>query len=184
MAFRTLLPDALLRFTLEDVFAAGNQRTEKLAWVSGWRRLPHISAEVQRLFEYPQQFAEDIFSRMQAALGHCAEGAASVPFRTGRLFIGAAGAAELPLRYVRSSDPALVEAKRAEFQDETRLLHDRREGMFVLSDETPGGWIAITKDLFTEILGVGQDARIAGLSAVAAETLRLMYPTLVGRGAR
>ena len=30
------------------------------AWVSGWRKLPHLKPEVVKLFDYPQQFAEDM----------------------------------------------------------------------------------------------------------------------------
>jgi hypothetical protein len=58
MAFKTLQPDAVTLFSLEDVFSCGE--ADKLAWVSGWRKLPHIKPEVAKLFEYPQQFAEDI----------------------------------------------------------------------------------------------------------------------------
>jgi hypothetical protein len=66
MALKSLRPDAVTRFSLEDVFADGEG--DKLAWVSGWRKLPHITQEVAKLFEYPQQFAEDIFARIEHAL--------------------------------------------------------------------------------------------------------------------
>ncbi len=66
MAFKTLQPDAETGFALEDAFTAG--KAAKLAWVSGWRKLPHIEPEVQRLFDYPQQFAEEIFARIEDAL--------------------------------------------------------------------------------------------------------------------
>ena len=59
MALKTLQPDAVKDFGLEDVFVGGD--TDKLAWVSGWRKLPHLKPEVEKLFDYPQQFAEDIF---------------------------------------------------------------------------------------------------------------------------
>jgi hypothetical protein len=32
--------------------------------VSGWRKLPHLKREVEKLFDCPQQFAEDIFDRI------------------------------------------------------------------------------------------------------------------------
>ncbi|HVZ20286.1 MAG TPA: hypothetical protein VG871_04450, partial [Vicinamibacterales bacterium] len=66
MVLKASQPDAVFRFSLEDVFVAGD--AEALAWVSGWRKLPHLPREVERLFEYPQSFAEDAFERTAAAL--------------------------------------------------------------------------------------------------------------------
>ena len=166
MAFKTLLPDAVLRFSLEDAFSEGNDGAERLEWVSGWRRLPHVSAEVQRRFEYPQQFAQDIFDRMHTALESCVSLGGNELASTGHVFIGTGDAPELPDRYIESSA-------------ETRVLHDRREGMFLVSYQTPAGWVGITKDILTEILARGQDVRIVGLPTVAAEVVRLMYPGLV-----
>ena len=68
MALKTLQPDAVKHFGLEDVFVGGEANTGKLAWVSGWRKLPHLKREVEKLFDYPQQFAEDIFDRIEHAL--------------------------------------------------------------------------------------------------------------------
>jgi hypothetical protein len=50
--------------------------------------------------------------------------------------------------------------------------------MHLLSYETPGGWTAIRKDLLTEVLGAGSDAKINDLPALAAGVLRLMCPTI------
>jgi hypothetical protein len=58
-------------------------------------------------------------------------------------------------------------------------LHGRLEGEFILSYKTPGGWVGITKDLLTEVLGTGQDVKIVGLPRVAGGVLRLMCPDLV-----
>jgi hypothetical protein len=58
-------------------------------------------------------------------------------------------------------------------------LSDRREGKYVLSYQTPGGWVAITKDILTEVLGAGRDVKIVGLPAVAIGVLKLMCPNLV-----
>ena len=63
--------------------------------------------------------------------------------------------------------------------DEPHLLSDRREGRCVLSYKTPGGWVAITKAILTEVLGAGRDVKIAGLPPVAVEVLKLMCPNLV-----
>src|SRR6185369_12137097 len=70
MALKAIQHDAEMRFSLEDVFLDdvfdnGDTSVAKLAWVNGWRKLPHIDREAQRLFEYPQQFAEDVYDRME-----------------------------------------------------------------------------------------------------------------------
>jgi hypothetical protein len=188
MAFKTLQPDAVTHFSLEDVFADGE--ADKLAWVSGWRKLPHIKPEVAKLFEYPQQFAEDIFARIDHALRRrlsAAEENAAV--QTGRLFILPEGDLEtdskvplvpdLPVQYIRSSDVQIVAAHKADSYDQKPLLHGRLEGEFVLSYKTSGGWVAITKDILTEVLGAGHDAKIVGLPRVAAGVLKLMCPDMV-----
>ena len=80
MALKALQHDAETRFSLEDVFLEdarddgdagddGETNAAKLAWVNGWRKLPHIAPEVQRLYDYPQQFAEDIYGRIEHELG-------------------------------------------------------------------------------------------------------------------
>jgi len=190
MALKTLQSDAVTRFGLEDVFTDGNAESGKLAWVNGWRQLPHVDREVQKLYEYPQQFADDIYARIEQELGRhvCASETNDVP-ETGRLHIlpedkseaapMAAPIPELPVRYIVSSDPRIVAAQRAESYDQTLLLHHRQEGHFALSYETPGGWVAIKKDFLTEVLGAGRDANVIGLPPDAAEVLRLMCPDLV-----
>jgi hypothetical protein len=189
MAFKTLQPDAEIRFSLEDVFASGDRTGEKLAWVSGWRKLPHLKPEVVALFDYPQQFSEDAFDRIEHALRtRASNDAATGVVQTGRLFVmpehdqaesETSPIPDLPVRYIRSSDTQLVTARKADAYDETELLTDRREGKFVLSYKTSGGWMAISKALLTEVLGAGRDVKIAGLPPAAAATLTLMCPSLV-----
>ena len=190
MVLKTLQPDAVTHFSLEDVFVGGDASTDKLAWVSGWRKLPHLKREVEGLFEYPQQFAEDIFDRVEHALRRCVAGVeANAVVRTGRLFIlpgeslqadsKASLIPDLPVRYIGSSDMQLVAAQKAVYQAEPDLLSDRREGKCVLSYKTPGGWVAIRKAILTEVLGAGRDVKIVGLPSVAVEVLKLMCPTLV-----
>lgn len=180
MAFKTLQPDAVTQFSLEDVFTCGD--AGKLAWVNGWRKLPHIKPEVAKLFEYPQQFAEDIFARIEHVLRRrVSADAANVAVQAGRLFLlpGDASAADLPLQYIQSSDMQIVAAHKAEFLDQKHLFAGRVEGEFLVSYKTSGGWVAITKDILTEVLGSGRDAKIAGLPVGAAGVLRLMCPNLV-----
>ena len=109
--------------------------------------------------------------------------------RTGRLYIvseddpeadsKASAIPELPARYFGSSDRQIVAAHKAEPYDRAQLLRERQEGHFLVSYETPGGWIALKKDLLTEVLGAGRDARIVGLPRDAAQVLRLMCTDLV-----
>jgi len=188
MALKSLQPDAVTRFGLEDVFVDGG--ADKLAWVSGWRKLPHLKPEVEKLFDYPQQFAEDIFVRIENALHRrVSDAEANRVVQTGRLFVLPGDAPEavskasqipdLPIRYIESSDKQLVAAHKADACDETRLSSDRREGKCVVSYKTPGGWVAITKSILTEVLGAGRDAKIVGVPAVAAGVLKLMCRSLV-----
>ncbi len=190
MAFKTLQPDAVTRFSLEDVFASGDDSGDTLAWVTGWRKLPHLKREVAALFDYPQQFADDAFNRIERALStRVSGGEANAVGQTGRLFVlpddhlqadsETSLIPDLPVEYFRSSDTQLVAAHQAEVYDETQLLIDRREGKFVLSYQTPGGWVAITKAMLTEVLGAGRDAKIVGLPPETAGALKLMCPRLV-----
>ena len=190
MAFKTLQPDAVTRFSVEDVFADGDVSTDKLAWVSSWRKLPHVKPEVERQFDYPQQFAEDIFDRVEHALRRRASGGeASAVAQTGRLFVlpgdhlqddsEASPIPDLPARYIGSSDMQIVTRHKADFQDEPHLLSDRREARCLLSYKAPGGWVAIRKAILTEVLGAGRDAKIVGLPPAAAGMLKLICRDLV-----
>jgi hypothetical protein len=86
---------------------------------------------------------------------------------------------DLPVRYIGSSDMQLVAAHKADAHKEPHLLSDRREGRCLVSYKTPGGWVAITKDVLTEVLGEGRDVKIVGLPPLAAEVLKLTCPNLV-----
>jgi hypothetical protein len=187
MAFKALRPDAVTLFSLEDVFVGGN--ADKRAWVSGWRKLPHIKREVAELFEYPQKFAEEMFARIEHALQRrVADGESDAAVQAGRLFIlpgddlhadsRVSPIPDLPIKYVRSSDIGMVAAHKAEFHEQAQLLHSRLEGEFVLSYRTSGGWVAITKDILTEVLGAGQDVKVTVPAGAAVEVLRLMCPNL------
>jgi hypothetical protein len=190
IAFKTLQPDAVTHFSLEDVFVDGDANGDKLAWVSGWRKLPHLTREVEAQFDYPQQFAKDMFDRIEHALRRRVSGGeANAVVQTGRLFVlsgddlqadsRASLIPDLPVRYIGSSDMQLAAAHKADYYDEPRLSSDRREGRCVLSYRTPGGWVAITKTILTEVLGAGRDVKIVGLPAVAVGVLMLMCPNLV-----
>jgi hypothetical protein len=170
MVLKALQPDAVNHFGLEDVFIAGDVNTGKLAWVNGWRKLPHLTRDVERLFDYPQQFAEDIFDRIEQALRRRVSGGeANAVVQTGRLFLLAAD----------NPQPDSKVLVIPESYDQTQLLSDRREGKFVVSYETPDGWRAIPKTILTELLGAGRDVKIVGLPPAAVGVLKLMCPQLV-----
>jgi len=187
MALKTLQPDAVTHFSVEDVFAGGE--ASKLAWVSGWRKLPHLKRDVEKLFDYPQQFAEDIFNRIEHALRRrVSDGETNDAVQTGRLFIEpedhlpadskSSPGADLPVQYIKSSDQKLVAAHKADYQDESHLLSERREGKCLLSYETSGGWVAIAKAILTDVLGAGRDVKIVGLPPMAVGVLKLMCRSL------
>jgi hypothetical protein len=158
MVLKASQADAVSHFGLEDVFAAGD--ADRLAWVTGWRKLPHLTREMEKQFDYPQQFADDIFNRIEQALRRRVSGDDA---RTGRFVVleeSVASVPDLPSRYTRAWDD--------------QFLSDRREGRFVVSYETdPGGWLAVTKTVLTEVLGEGRDVTIGGLPPVAVGALRL-----------
>ena len=183
-------PDAMTRFSLEDVFAGEDGNSGKRAWVTGWRKLPHLTREVAALFDYPQQFAEDAYARVEQALStRVSNDEANAVAQTGRLFVvpadnlqaesETAPIPDLEARYIWSSDMQLVAAQKADAYDETQLLSDRREGKFLVSYKTPGGWVAIAKTMLTEVLGAERDVKIVGMPAEAAGALQLMCPSLV-----
>jgi hypothetical protein len=185
MALKTLTPDTVTRFGLEDVFDATGDGVAKLAWVNGWRKLPHIPRDVAQLFDYPHAFAVQIFERIEHALHRRVGGdATSGAVRTGRLFLFTEADPEahsqaipdLPVRYFRSSDRQIVAAHEAEACDAAQLLSSRNEGELVVSYKTDGGWIGITKDILTDVLGAGRDAKIVGLPRAAAAVLKSMCP--------
>jgi hypothetical protein len=116
---------------------------------------------------------------------HGLENEQTAAVQTGRLLIAAedrppadslASVPDLPVRYIRSSDRDRVTAGLAVASDESHLLRERREGKCMLSYKTSGGWVAITKDILTDVLGAGRDARLIGLPPAAAGVLRLMCP--------
>lgn len=185
MALKALTPDAITHYSVEDVFADGGSGAERLSWVDGWRKLPHITEQVRRRFDYPQKFAEEIFARIERAFDrHLFEGEAGSAVRTGRVHILSAADApaaleaslipELPIRFIESSDREIVAAHQARFREQAQLLHDRQEGMFAVSYPTPQGWTALTKDFLTEVVGTGQDVKILGLPQGPAAALKLM----------
>ena len=82
--------------------------------------------------------------------------------------------AQLAKRFIVSSDPELVAKQKAEYMDAQDLLYCRLEGEFMVSYEIENGWVAITKDMLTEVLGAGLDVKVDGLPRGAAEVLELL----------
>lgn len=183
MAFKSVQLEADMRFSLEDVFTTGAQ--DKLAWVNAWRNLPHISREVIKQFEYPQQFADDVAARIEQALKPRAAGENARAEKCGRLYLVSNESthsaklehiATLAPRYILSSDTQLLSAGQATAKDEQDLLHCRLEGEFLVSYPTDQGWVGISKDLLTDMLGEGQDLQLTAMPAAAQQVLLLMCP--------
>lgn len=187
MALKASHPDAGTRFTLEDVFVSGD--ADKLAWVTGWRKLPHVPREVAKLFEYPQQFAVDVYARVEHALRKNVSAETDSAIKNGRLFVVMDGVAnvdtrtpaipDVPVELIVSSDRRVVTAHRAQPCDDAQLLHSRQEGELLVSYRTSCGWTALTKDVLTDVLGAGRDVKIVGLPRDAARVLSLMYSGVV-----
>ena len=73
----------------------------------------------------------------------------------------------------------MVDSHKAVRRTETQLLSERREGKCLVSYRAADGWVMITKDVLTEIVGAGHDATIAGLPSSAVDALTLLYPGLI-----
>jgi hypothetical protein len=144
---------------------------------------------VLKLFDYPQRFAEQIFGRIETALRIRVAGGADShgAMRVGCLHVQSADSRaskgpdipELAPRFLLSSDRQLVDAGKAQPYEQAQLAHSRTEGEFIVSFATPGGWVGLTKDVLTDVLGAGHRAKIVGIPREAAEVLRLMCPGLV-----
>jgi hypothetical protein len=156
LALKALQPDAAVHFSIEDVFAAGGADT--LAWVNGWRRLPHVDPEVARRFDYPQQFAEQIFDRIERSLRDvAAEREASVERPAGRLILSA------------DDNPGTLKPSPVPESE-------RNEGKCLVSYPAAGGWLGISKAILTKDLIAGRDVTITGLPPKAISVLRLVTP--------
>jgi hypothetical protein len=90
---------------------------------------------------------------------------------------------DLPARYVQSSDRDIVAAGSAEWRDQKQIMADRLEGKFLLSYQAPGGWIAISKTVLTEVLGTGHSAKVVGLPPAPVDALTLLLLGELGASA-
>jgi hypothetical protein len=143
-----------------------------------------VPREVAKLFQYPQRFAEEVYARIEQALRERAADEPNATARHGRLVVEIAHGPRdpkreqpplLPNHYVLSDDAELVAAGKAVRCDSTKLFLSRQEGELLVSYETPGGWVGISKDVVTAVLGAGHDARVA-LPRDAARRLKLLWP--------
>ena len=144
LALKALQPGSVTSFSIEDVFVSGG--ADKLAWVNGWRKLPHVAPDVVKRFDYPQEFAEGIFSRVERAFANTAA-------KTGRIAVAPVGDLK-PSRVTES---------------------DRLEGKCLVSYNTPAGWMGISKAILTKELAAGGNVTVE-LPAKAAGVLKLVLP--------
>lgn len=177
LAFKTLVPEPVAPFSMEDAFSPGAD--DKRAWVNDWRKLPHVKPEVVAQYAYAEDFVQALHARIEAALEQRADAASGYP--CGKLYINhnPTGAAALPIRHIVASASTWIEAGKATAQDAGNLLHCRMEGEFLASFETADGWVGVSKDLLTEVLGAGVDAALMDLPPATAALLAKMCPGLV-----
>lgn len=186
IAFKTLQVDSELRFGMEDVFTPGDR--DKRDWVNAWRKLPHVKPEVVQQYEYPQAFVDALLQRVEQALQRRSAASAPLPpacclqvLPQGRQWPAPAlqQLPALPLQHVLSSDPLELAQGRATAMDAGDLLHCRMEGEFLASWPTDTGWMALSKDLLTDVVGEGRVVRLEQVPPAACELLRLMCAGLV-----
>ena len=176
MALKALQHDAETRFSLEDVFRDdlddGDTSAAKLAWVNGWRKLPHIDREVQRCSSTPNSSPRTSTTAPRRNSAHDKfRGGSEQGAYLSRRGRSRTGTARSLLRFVGQGS---YSGAQSEPPDRAQLLAGRQEGHFLLSYKTPGGWVALKKELLTEVLGTGCDASISGLPVEAARVLGLM----------
>jgi len=141
IAFKALQRDDVAPFGLEDVFVGGG--ADKLAWVTGWRKLPHVDRRLQRLYAFPFELAEALFARVEHALRtRAADDDGNAAVRTGRVHVvavddvethTAAAIPDLPVRYIGSSDIRIVAAGKAKASDDQQIAEARMEGHVAVS---------------------------------------------------
>ncbi len=134
----------------------------------GERLVPHTDREVQRLYDDPQQFAEDIYDRIEQTVQK-PDACMSCPGTTLRLIPKASAIPEVPARYFGSSDrQIIVAAHKAEPYDRAQLLRSgggksisslvtKLVTRSPLTKRQADGFPK--KELLAEVLGAGRDAR-------------------------
>jgi hypothetical protein len=185
MALRTLIAKTPFDFSLEDAFVGSSNAEDKLAWTKAWKTGRRASGELA-ILEYSDEFAAQIYERMmgalrgRSALGHGRDGSQRP---RGRLFV-------LPKSVeVESLADGLMPEGIVPAQEFVRstadgyamknIDHDRREGRCLVSYESDGEWVAISKSVLTYIMGQGKDALITDSPPRAVEVLRLTCPGVV-----
>lgn len=171
MGLKAIQRDAETRFSLEDIFD-DDPSPAKLEWINGWRKLPHVPRDVQRAYDFPHSFADEIHTRIGRELNRAA------PAAIGRLLISTS-TGDLPLSHMLCSDRQQAEENGMEFCETSQFLARRMEGHFVVSYQTAGVWHGLKKELLAEILGSGRDADISKLPPEATQVVRLMSVDLL-----
>ena len=121
--------------------------------------------------EYGEYAARLVSNALQDEVERRANNAAE----SARMAAGWGGASPQFLALLATDDPLL----RDPFLTPVETVRSRLEGEFIVSYETPGGWVGISKDILTDVLGAGRDAKIVGLPSAAANVLKLMCPERV-----
>ena len=114
MALKALQHDAETRFSLEDVFDAW-RHAGKLAWVNGWRKLPHIDRKYNGCTTTRNSSPKTFTIASSMLRRRVSDDEANTSAQTGRLFI------LLEDGPAADSKASLIEA---DSYDETQLLSD------------------------------------------------------------
>lgn len=182
MAMRTLIAKSALAFSLEDAFVASDDSAVRLAWTTPWKS-PFHEGGARAILEYSPDLAEQIYQRLRRAL-HALTAPTEQPHRpTGQLFVIPSSVATDPLTADRLPEgvvPAQEFVYSTADQGQSRdVAYDRKEGRCLVSYQSDGEWVAVSKSVLTHVMDQGRDAVITGIDPKAIEVLRLTCPGVI-----
>ena len=182
MAMRSLIAKSSIEFSLEDAFTASDKRETRSAWTTAWKSAFHEGGE-RAILEYSQEFAEQIYRRLRETLHALTTPDDRPRLPAGRLFVvpspvaaGSLGDSVLPEGVVPADEFVYGTADQDGTYD---IAFDRKEGRCLVSWETDGEWLAVSKSILTYVMGQGKDALVTGIAPEAIEVLRLTCPGVV-----
>jgi hypothetical protein len=182
MAMRALIARSSVEFSLEDAFVASPSSDTRLAWTTPWKSAFYEEGE-RAIVAYSQEFAEQVHRRLTGAL-HALTTTGDQPHPPhGRLFVvpSSVTVGSLPVEVVPEGAVPADEFvySTANEDPEHDIAFDRKEGRCLVSYESGGEWVGLSKSVLTYVTGQGRDALITVLSQNAIEILRLTCPGVV-----
>ena len=186
MALKAVQPDAVDALQSRRCFDARRRRQARVG-----QRLAEAAARPARSGEAVRVSAavrRGHFARIERALRvRVAAAKTKAAARNGQLFVLANGLPtlrrssipDLSVQYIVVVGQASRRREQGRCFDETAALAQPNGGRVPRQLPDPGGWVAISKDVLTDVLGAGRNAKVAGLPRDAARVLKLMCPELV-----